>query len=161
MAGVKLGYEDFISTVSEGDRPFVEELHGMFTDRGCKIEVKEAKSGCVVSYTYNKKTVANYVFRKSGLITRIYGNHVAGYMEFLDTMPENMIESVAKAPSCRRLLNPEDCNPKCSMGYDFIMKGQRHQKCRINAFMFLVSPENNSYIKGFLEKELQALKAGM
>ncbi len=150
----KLNFEDFISTVDSELSEFITELHNELILLGCKIEVKEAKSGFVVSYLYNKKTLMNYVFRKKGIIARIYGNHVADYMELLDTLPSELIKGIESASVCKRLINPNDCNSKCSMGYDFILQGKRHQKCRSNAFMFLLNEENNPYIKEFLKKEL-------
>lgn len=55
MENQKLGFEDFIAAVGSGSIAFVNELHCDFIEFSCKIEVKEAKSGYVVSYTYNKK----------------------------------------------------------------------------------------------------------
>lgn len=159
MGKVKLSFEDFIKTVDDRDKAFVTELHDTLTANGCKIEIKEAKSGHMVSYILNKKTVANFVFRKAGLIIRIYANHIQDYMAFLDTLPDSMVKTIAAAPVCKRLINPDDCNPKCATGYDFLMRGERFQKCRINAFMFLLCEENNPYIKPFLEHELQQSKA--
>lgn len=60
---------------------FVTELHQGFTDAGCKIEVKEAKSGYVASYLLNKKTVANYVFgmrTKQTLYQRFFAARACG-----------------------------------------------------------------------------------
>lgn len=156
MEKIKLGFGEFIDTVDDGNREFVTELHQEFIDRGCKIEVKEAKSGYVVSYLLNKKTIANYVFRKAGLIVRIYANHIKDYMEFLETLPEGMVKTIETAPVCKRLINPDDCNSKCAMGYDYILNGKRHQKCRNGAFMFLLCEENNKFIKDFLRNELTA-----
>lgn len=154
----KLEFKDFISSVDEENRDFVNELHLYLTEQGCKIEVKEAKSGFMVSYLYDKKTIANYVFRKSGVIIRIYANNIVDYMDFLNTLPQNMIEKIKDAPVCKRLINPEACNSKCAMGYDFILKDERQQKCRISAFMFLLCKENNPYIRSFMEKELESRK---
>ena len=156
MEKIKLGFDAFIATVGDGDKAFVTELHQVFMDKGCKIEVKEAKSGYVVSYILNKKTVANFVFRKAGLIVRIYANHVKEYMAFLETLPDAMIQTIQESPNCKRLINPNDCNSKCAMGYEFLLRGQRLQKCRNGAFMFLLCGENNPFIKTFLEQELKA-----
>lgn len=152
----KYTYEDFIASVNVKDQRFVSELHDELTKLGCKIEVKSAKSGYVVSYTLNKKTVANYVFRKNGLVARIYANHITQYMDVLDTFPDEMVRAIQKAPDCRRMLNPAACNPKCSMGYDFILKGERHQKCRVNAFMFLLSDESKPFVKALILNEVKA-----
>ena len=84
MAQQKPGFEDFIGTVDSGSRDFVRALHGIFTEHGCKLEIKEAKSGYVVSYLLNRKTVMNYVFRRKGLLARIYAGHIAGYMAHLE-----------------------------------------------------------------------------
>lgn len=156
MAKQKLGFEDFIATVDSECRDFVNELHDTLTKCGCGIEVKEAKSGYLVSYTLNKKTVANYVFRKKGLIIRIYANHLSSYMEFLETLPDTMVKSINDAPVCKRLVNPDACNPKCAKGYDFLLRGEHLQKCRNNAFMFTVGEDNNAFIKTFLKNELAA-----
>ena len=54
----KIEFQDFIATVPAENQDFVKELHDKLMDYGCKIEIKTAKSGYMVSYTYNKKTVA-------------------------------------------------------------------------------------------------------
>lgn len=134
----------------------MSELHDELTTLGCKLDVKSAKSGCVVSYSLNKKTIANYVFRKKGLIARIYAGHIMQYMEILDTLPAEMMRSIQQAPICKRLANPAACNQKCSMGYDFILKGDRLQRCRNSAFMFLLNEESRAYVKSLLLHEVKA-----
>lgn len=115
----KYTFQDFLTSVDEENQEYVSELHDTLTKLGCKIDVKAAKSGYVVSYIQNKKTIANYVFRKKGLV------------------------------------DPAACNQKCPMGYDFILKGKRLQKCRSNAFMFLLSEENKPFVKRLLLKEVE------
>lgn len=56
----------------------------------------------------------------------------------------------------KRLIHPDDCNPKCIMGYTFVLDGEQYQKCRYMAFQLTLNEENNPYIKQFLEKELRA-----
>lgn len=158
MAGIKLGFEDFIDTVDCASREFVQELQTLFMEQGCKIEVKEAKSGFVVSYLWNKKTVMNYVFRKKGLLVRIYANHIGQYLELLETLPDGMAEALHAAPDCKRLTGAGTCNPKCAMGYDFPLRGERHQKCRYGAFQFPVCEENNPAILTLLTQELAAYR---
>ena len=65
-------------------------------------------------------------------------------------------KEIKKASVCKRLVNPDDCNPKCVMGYTFMLDGERYQKCRYMAFQPALSEENNPYIMEFLEKELRA-----
>ena len=154
--GEKATFHDFIASVDRENQAFVSELHDALIEHGCKIEVKLAKSGYVVSYSVNKKTIANYVFRKKGLIVRIYANHIAQYMDVLETLPDEMVRSIQKAPVCKRLVNPDACNPKCSMGYEVILKGERLQKCRNSAFQFLLCEENKPYMKTLLLYEVNA-----
>ena len=109
------------------------------------------------SYTDpNKRVLLNYAFRKNGLVIRIYGDHVNDYIAFMETIPDGMQKAIAKAPVCKRLLDFTQCNPRCRMGYDFTLKGTRHQKCRYNGFMLPVTHENNPFIRAFLENELEA-----
>lgn len=152
----KYTFHDFLNAVDAENQKFVSDLHNELTGLGCKIEVKLAKSGYVVSYSLNKKTIANYVFRKKGLIARIYANHIVQYMEILDTLPDGMVRTIQEAPVCKRLVDPSTCNQRCSMGYDFILKGERMQKCRNGAFMFLLSEENKPFIKALLLNEAKA-----
>ena len=68
----------------------------------------------------------------------------------------NQINGYLAENGCKRLINPDDCNPKCVMGYTFALDGEQYQKCRYMAFQPTLSEENNPYIRQFLEKELQA-----
>ena len=45
----KYTFNDFLSTVDGDNREFVRELHEELTKLGCKTEIKQAKSGYVVS----------------------------------------------------------------------------------------------------------------
>lgn len=151
---MKIVFEDFLQSVEERERGFVAELHEFLSESGCKCDIKEAKSGFVVSYVRDKKTLMNYVQRKTGTKARIYAANIGSYQELLDTLPQKMKSDIIKAPPCKRLLDPSACNPKCSMGYAFTMDGEEYKKCRNSAFMFSLSEENNPFIRTFLEKEL-------
>ena len=152
----KIEFNDFITSVPVESQDFVKELHNRLTELGCRTEIKSAKSGYMVSYIYNKKTISNYVFRKKGMLVRIYGAHAGQYEKLLETLPDEMIHAVQDAPICKRLAVPDSCNPRCSMGYDFRLKGERYQKCRNGAFMFLVCPQNNTYIQSLILSEIEA-----
>ena len=41
-------YDDFLKTVEADNLAFVNEVHKLFMDKGCKLEIKEAKQGYVV-----------------------------------------------------------------------------------------------------------------
>lgn len=146
----------FLETVDERFRDFVTEINNYLTQNHCKCDIKSAKSGYVVSYVLpdTNRTLATFVFRKSGVKLRIYPKHIAKYQDFLNSLPEKMKKEIRKASVCKRLINPDDCNPKCVMGYTFLMDNEQYQKCRYMAFMPTLSDENNLYIRQFLEHEL-------
>ena len=148
----------FMGTVDERFRSFVSEINEYLTGNGCKCDIKSQKSGYMVSYVLNssKRTLATFISRKTGMRLRIYPEHILEYQSFLDALPEKIKREIKKASSCKRLINPDDCNPKCIMGYAFALDGEQYQKCRYMAFLPTLSVENNPYIKQFLEKELCA-----
>ncbi|MCL2811315.1 MAG: hypothetical protein FWD25_05425 [Clostridia bacterium] len=150
-------FEDFLLDVHPAYHEFVQQTHEMLQQRGYKMKIEMAKSGFLVSY-FGKKTkrsIANFVFRKSGLVVRIYGECVNQYLDFMETLPDSMIKAIDKAPICKRLVNPTACNGRCPMGYDFMLKEKHQQKCRYNGFMFPVNDEHVSFIKTFLEREAE------
>ena len=153
----ELKFEDFLMDVNPAYHEFVKQVHHYLLENECSIKMDVAKNGYLVSYSdKNKRVILNFVFRKSGLVTRIYGDNVNHYNDFLETLPAGMIKAIEKAPVCKRLIDITKCNSKCRMGYDFMLKGTRHQKCQYNCFMFLVNDENNLFISDFLKKELTA-----
>ena len=109
----------------------------------------------MASYKHGKvkKALINIIFRKNGMLIRIYGEKANNYLDFLNTLPDEMIQSIDKASLCKRIVY-NTCSPKCS-GYDVTIRNKRFQKCRYNAFEFLVVKENNSYIKEFIQNEIQ------
>lgn len=150
-----IAFEEFLETVEEQNRHFVSELNVFLEENGCKCGIKTAKSGFVVSYTRgdNKKTLLNFVMRKSGTQARIYAAHSGEYGDFLNTLPKKVKSKAVQAPDCRKLLGTGD-DHNCSGGYEFTIDGETYRKCRNNAFLIPLSEENNPFIRGFLEKEL-------
>ncbi len=159
MDEVNEKFADFLETVDNRYRSFVIEINNYLTQGNCKCEVKSAKSGFTVSYILNRRTLATFVFRKPGIKLRIYPEHIHQYADFLNTLPDKMKKEIQKASVCKRLVDPDDCNPRCVMGYDFFIDDEHYQKCRYMAFMPTLSDENNPYIKVFLEKELKAINS--
>ena len=151
-------FNKFMETVDEHLRSFVNQINEYLTRNGCKCDIKLQKSGYVVSYVFDssKKTLATFISRKTGMKLRIYPEHLQEYQSFLDTLPDKVKKEIKKASACKRLINPDDCNPKCVMGYTFVLDGEQYQKCRYMAFQPTLNEENNPYLKQFLEKELQA-----
>ena len=150
-------FEDFLLDVHPAYRGFVEQTHEALLKSGYKVKIEMAKSGFLVSYSdaKSKRSIANFVFRKSGLVVRIYGEHVNQYLDFIEMLPDSMVKTIDKAPICKRLVDPTACNSRCPMGYDFMMKGKHHQKCRYSGFMFQVNDESVPVIKTFLEREVK------
>lgn len=146
----------FFDSVDEKNRPFVEDLHLLLCEHGCACEIKTAKSGYVVSYSLGKpkRTLATFVFRKSGVKLRMFLEHLSHYEDLLEQAPKKVQKEMQKASDCKRLLHPEDCNQKCKMGYRYTLNGTLMQKCRYMAFMPTLNEENNGWIKDCLLEEL-------
>ena len=153
----ELKFEDFLMDVNPAYHEFVTRTHDFLRENGCSMKMDVAKNGYLVSYSdKSKRVIANFVFRKSGLVMRIYGDHARQYNDFMETLPDGMIKAIEKAPVCKRLIDITKCNSRCRMGYSFVLKGTQHQKCQYNCFMFSVSDENIPATSDFLKKELAA-----
>ena len=158
MADEKITFEQFFETVDETNKPFVEQLHNYMLENGCKVKFEEKKNGYLASYKVGKppKAVMNFLFRKQGMLTRIYGEGLDAYRDFLNTLPAEMVSSIEKAGICKRIVE-NTCSPKC-MGYDFTIGKERYQKCRYGCFEFLITTQSTPYIKSFIENELKERK---
>ena len=150
-------FDDFIINVNPEYHEYVTRIHELLLKNGCVMKIDPAKSGSLVSYSdKDKRVILNFVFRKSGLVTRIYGDAVNQYIDFIQTLPDSMIKAIVKAPTCKRLIDITKCNQRCRMGYDFMLKDARQIKCRYNSFMFAVNHETAPFIEAFIENELNA-----
>ena len=154
MAQEKLSYEQFKAAVDPGNQAYLQDLHNYLLDNGCKATFEEKKTGLLGSYkhTKTKKSVINVLQKKQGLLVRIYGENTGKYADFLNTLPDEMVQSIDGSGDCKRLVH-NTCSPKCT-GYDVTIKGERYQKCRYNAFEFLVTGESGPIIKSFVEHEV-------
>lgn len=148
-------YVDFLNLTGTS-KEFVEDINKFLLNSNCKRDIKTAKSGFTVSYLLKekKRTLATFVCRKAGIKIRIYPQNLNKYESFLGALPVKMKKEIIKSSVCKRLINPNDCNLKCVMGYDFIMDSEHYQKCRYMAFMPALSEESNPYIKEFLQREI-------
>ena len=154
MAKEKVSFEQFMESVDVTNKDFVQDLHGYLLDNGCKVTFEEKKSGFLVSYKFGKppRALLNFVFRKNGMLTRIYGERVNDYQDFINALPDAMVEAIEGSGICKRLVH-NTCSPKCA-GYDFVIGDNHHQKCRYNCFEFLMTDESNPFIKTFVEHEV-------
>lgn len=152
MAENELSFEGFLQDVDPVYRPFTVQTHERLTGGGCKLKLQLAKSGYVVSYTHgkSKRTLINFVFRKGGLVARIYGDNINSYEDILASLPESMSKAIQKSPVCKL------CNARCPKGYSFSLDGERLQKCRYSCFMFAVDGESIPFITDFIDREAAA-----
>jgi len=156
MAPIKISFEQFLEALDANSLDFALSLNDYMINNGCKGTFEEKKSGLLGSYkhTKTKKSVINVLFRKQGLIVRIYGENIGSYSDFLNTLPEKMVQEIERAGACGHLTN-NGCSTKCK-GYDFTIRNQHFQKCRYSCFEFLVNDESKEYVKAFVENETQA-----
>ncbi len=158
MAKETIPFSAFTEAAGPAHAEFIQTLHKELTDAGYKTDIKQAAQGYVVSYVHTptKRTIANYVFRKKGLLLRVYADNIAAYMEILSAWPDDMKAAVKKAGPCKRLLNPANCNPRCPTGYDFILDDERQQKCRYGGFLLFLTDETKPYLLEMMRCERKA-----
>jgi hypothetical protein len=148
-------FDDFFSEVSPDFKKFVATIHETLQHDGYKAKVEKKASGFFVSYSHpkTKRSMLNFLFRKNGLLVRVYADNFDKYADFLNRFPELMEKEIGKSPVCKRLINPTDCNPKCIMGYDFHVKDNHYRKCRYSCFQFSVNSESIPVLSEFVENE--------
>jgi len=152
-------FSDFLVAAGPEHEEFINQLHDYLEQENCIVEIKEAKSGYVVSYVHKptKRTVANYVFRKKGPMLRVYADHVLSYADNFTDWPASMKEAIKKGGVCKRLLDPNVCNSRCLMGFDFILDGERQQLCRYGSGLtFLLDVESKPHLSDIMKHEIQA-----
>ena len=71
-------------------RETVQIIHAELSAMGFTEEIKEAKSGPVLSYMKDKKVLLNYVYRKSGIKVRLYAAGTAACEDCLAVLPDSM-----------------------------------------------------------------------
>lgn len=158
MAKEEIKFNDFLVSVEPDNQDFIRDLHDYLVDNDCKEKIESKSSGYFVTYAHGKtkKSVINLLFRKKGLIIRIYGENVGKYLGFINSLPPDMVKAINKAGVCKRLVNPDACNPRCTTGYDFVINGLRYQKCKNSCFQFDINSKNNPFIRTFCENEVTA-----
>ena len=148
-------FEDFIVNVNDEYKEFVNQIHNLLSQDGYKTKVESKATGFFVSYSHpkTKKNILNFLFRKKGLLIRIYADNCNNYTEVLENLPEIIVSQIDKAGVCKRLINPASCNPKCVMGYDFYIRGKHYQKCRNSCFYLDVNAESIPDLIKIIENE--------
>ena len=52
----------------------------------------------------------NWVFRKTGIWARIYGDNAGRYEEVIAALPAHMQKKMAASRDCKRLIDPDACS---------------------------------------------------
>lgn len=149
-----VSFLNFLATVPEEQREFVSNLHDLLTEKNCTIRIKEAKSGYAVSYLWADKSIMNWVFRKSGILARIYGDHSDQYEAVIAALPADMQKKMTGSRDCKRLKDPTACSDTCVMGFVYDLDGMTHQKCRNDGMFFLLSSKTALHIRALIDAEL-------
>ena len=159
MAKEKGSFKVFLSAVSPEHQVFVEELNHKLIEQGCDLVIKEAKSGYTVSYQLKKKTVMNWVFRKAGVLARIYGDNVGRYEGIIDSLPADMQKKMTTSRDCKGLIDPDACSPTCVQGFVYALNGDIHKKCRNDGMFFLLTDETAQHIAKLVCEEVTVRKS--
>ena len=141
-------FNDFLATVEPRHQHFVADLHKRLTEKNSKAKVESKASGFFVSYAYpkTKKSLLNFLFRKSGLLVRIYPRNMDAGIP--NSITATMIAEIEKSLDCKL------CSDKCPKGYKFIIKDKSYDKCRYNAFLFAVTEESKGILTEWIQTEI-------
>lgn len=156
MAKESATFMEFLSAVAPKDQEFVEKLNQKLIELGCQLIIKEAKSGYTASYQLEKKTIMNWVFRKSGILARIYGDNAGKYEDIIASLPADMQEKMSASRDCKRLLDPTACSDTCVKGFVYNLNGVIHKKCRNDGMFFSLTDETAEHIAGLVCAEVTA-----
>lgn len=136
--------------------PFLKEMDKYLRAREFQARIEEKPAlKCTYLNPATKRAVTNFALKAGGSAAHIYGDNAAKYADFLQALPEDMLKSIRKGVKCKRLADPDACNPKCIMGYEFVLDGETKQKCRYMNFKFTMTHENLAYIRGLIERECE------
>jgi len=159
MSKQVIPFSDFLACAGAEHEAFINQLHTYLQENDCIWKIREAANGHVVAYIHKptKRTVANYVFRKKMPMLRVYADNVLSYEDKVAEWPDVMKEAIKKGGNCSRLSDPNACNSRCLKGFDFILDGQRQQKCRCHmSFTFFLDEETKPYLLDVMEREIKA-----
>ena len=161
MTKSTIPFRDFLIAAGASHETFINQLHAYLQENDCVWKIREAANGYVVAYIHKptKRTVANYVFRNKMPMLRVYADNVLSYEDNISKWPDSMKDAIRKGGNCSRLVDPTACNSRCLKGFDFILDGERQQKCRCHmSFTFFLNDEANPHLLEIMEHEIQARK---
>ena len=159
MPNPVIPFSDFLTSAGPEHAEFINRLHAYLQEHDCAAKIKTAASGYVVSYVHkpSKRTVMNYVFRKRMPMLRVYADYAQAYADILAQWPDSMKDAIRAGGDCKRLSDPTACNSRCLIGFDFMLDGERQQKCRCHmGFTFFLSDETKPHLWDIMQREIQA-----
>ena len=159
MAKEKGSFKEFLSAIAPEHQAFVEKLNTKLIEQGCDLVIKEAKSGYTASYQLEKKTVMNWVFRKTGVFARIYGDNAGKYEDIIASLPAEMQKKMTISRDCKRLIDPTACSDTCVKGFVYTLNGDTHKKCRNDGMFFLLTNETAEHIARLVCAEVTVRKS--
>lgn len=159
MAKGKGSFKEFLSAIAPEHQVFVEKLNTELIEQGCDLVIKEAKSGYTASYQLEKKTVMNWVFRKTGVFARIYGDNAGKYEDIIASLPADMQKKMTTSRDCKRLIDPNACSDTCVKGFVYALNGDIYRKCRNDGMFFLLTNETAEHIAGLVCAEVIVRKS--
>ena len=155
----KTSFNEFLLAVAPEHRVFVEKLNDKLLEQGCELVIKEVKSGYTATYQLEKKTVMNWVFRKTGIWARIYGDNAGRYEEVIAALPADMQKKMTASRDCKRLIDPNACSGTCVKGFVYTLNGDTYKKCRNDGMFFLLTNETAEQIARLVCAEVAARKS--
>ena len=158
MAKEKGSFKEFLSAIAPEHQAFVEKLNTKLIEQGCDLVIKEAKSGYTAS---EKKTVMNWVFRKTGVFARIYGDNAGKYEDIIASLPADMQKKMTTSRDCKRLIDPNACSDTCVKGFVYALNGDTHKKCRNDGMFFLLTNETAEHIARLVCAEVNVRKSAL
>jgi len=144
-------FNDFLVTVELQHQSFAQAIHENLIEKKIKVKIENKASGFFVSYSNpkTKRSLLNFLFRKSGLLVRIYPSNID--VEVPSNITATMKEEIEKAPNCKL------CSDKCPTGYKYSINGQAYNKCRYNAFLFAVNEKSKNVLTEWVQKEINVV----
>jgi len=152
-------FEDFLMSVSDEHKGFVQEVNDFLLNEGCKVKIASTKTYLFsVKYTQGRRGVFNFMLRKRGMKASVYASNFSQYPDVLNRLPESMVAQVAKSSDCKNFTSPTACWDGC-LGYDIPIGEEHYQKCKFGCFQFNVDAESIPFLLEMLKSELKSRDA--
>jgi len=158
-------YFDFLNFLKQVDNSscnFVTKIHESLLEKGCNFKISSTKAyPFQVAYTMpnSRKGILNFWLRKKGLKVRITIVDESKHVNILNTLPQVMVNQIAKKNTCREICGNGKCYDSCTGAFDFHIRGVHYQRCLYYCFQFNVDTKSIPFIMALLENELDARHA--